>query len=279
MGFRRMPVLFSRDIFPTATDPLGYDPTGDFDRERLRNNLDSYLIPRGSYCWLDVEYEGLATDATGNKTVSWKPAQGAPHWYAPYEPGIAFWCRLLDFCKWVRPDVKFGPFGQLPHGPYRGVVNPDHRVRGWLDGLAAACRPIADRCDFLLPYFYDESTQPDPFNTLDARLEFIRLHLRRARYFFPHCEIFGMLWPEYYDLWRGRPDPDTPEHQHARLLSGYTWSRQVKTVLTQADGLMVWGGWGWGPAAPNFWKPGSEWVAATNDEFGPKRSHHGSPKS
>jgi hypothetical protein len=261
-GFARMPAIFSRHIFPPKENG-GHDPTGDFDRDQLRGHLDSHLIPVDAHVWLDVEYAGTPTDPTGSKVVYWQPPQGAPHFYAPWQAGIDFWCELLEFCRDVRPDCYFGIYGQLPHGPYQSVVGD--RWKDNLDALAVACRPIANRCDFLLPYLYDHSWWPKN-DTLESRIRYWRRHIARARYFFPYCEIFGMSWPEYINLWRARPNPDTVEAQNARLLTGFAWQTHLKTILSLCDGVMIWGGHGWTSYAPNYWKPDSEWWQATLGE-------------
>lgn len=265
MGFARMEPMFSGKIFPHTGPDGTIDLTGDFDRDQLRGHLDSLLIPEGSYVWLDVEYAGTETDPTGSKVVHWKPSQGAPEFFSPWQPGIDFWCDLLDFCRVVRPDCKFGPYGQVPHSRYASQLGD--KWRGALDNLAAACRPIAERCDFLLPYLYDQSVWPS-YNTLADRKEFWKRHIARAKYFFPDCELFGMTWPEYIDLWRARPTPDTVEAQNSRLMTGFAWQNQIETILDLCDGLMVWGGDGWTPDAPNYWKPDSEWVLATEEAVG-----------
>ncbi|GAF71680.1 unnamed protein product [marine sediment metagenome] len=256
-GSRRMPVLFSMDIFPRINMPPGYDATGPIDERKFRHKLshgdNDDTIPQGSEVWLDIESPEWA--------VFYHPPE-APNWYSAHQQGIDWRHGLLDIAEQERPDCTFGFYGQVPHVPFRGTLHPDPQVQQWREELAVACHPLARRV-FLLPYFYHNKRQ-DGCDTFEDRLRWIRSGLTDARRFFPESRLIGMTWMEWYDLWKVRPIPDTPEAQTARLLSGWQWWKINQAILDLADGVLWWGG---RPPGTNTWQPQAEWVDASGELF------------
>lgn len=252
-GVTYVPSLMHGWIF-ADDDPLG---NGDIDESKFRLHLCNYKrIPQDSWCWLNIE----------NKNHSvWKAVEGS-HDVEVQQEGIDFFHHVLDVAENERPDVTFGVFGQVPFSAYRFIANPqfvESRER-----LYTACRPLAERLGFLIPQFYDRAFWSASENTFEERLRWFEIVLKGACYHYPKSIVIPMLWMEYIDLWRQRPNPDTEEAQLARLLSGWTWFRFNQIVLDLADGVMWWGG-GTGDDNPgkNLWKPDSEWWSASKELF------------
>ena len=251
-GVTRIPALMHGHIF-ADDDPAG---NNDFDEAKFRYQLThGDRIPQDSWCWFNIE----------NPVHSvWKNVKGSDDVEVQQE-GIDFFHRVLDVAENERPDVTLGIFGQVPFSGYKFIAN--ERFVESRERLYTACRPLADRLGFLLPEFYDRQLWPGSMNTFGHRLQWLKTVLEGARYHYSGKTLIPMLWPEYIDLWRHRPDPDTEEAQIARQLSGLTWLRFNRIVLDLADGVMWWGGGSGSNSGKNLWKADSEWWDASKEMF------------
>ncbi len=242
IGFNRMPFVFQNNIL----DPSSHEFDEDTFRRSLTEGDNTGRIPLDSRVVIDLEYP------------AWNVYKHLPEdklWYQVNQPGIDLRFRILEVAKSARPDCEFGYYGQMPHLPYGGTLHASPRVQESRRHLAMACWSLAEQCDFLVAYFYDRKVTP-VYDTFADRLRWVRTGLAEAKQFFPPKPVLGMLWMEYYDLWRARPDPDTLEAYRARQLSGYTWQEYHRLILELADGILYWGGVPWNTIP---WDPTAEW--------------------
>ncbi len=249
-GVTRIPSLMHGKIF-RKDDPLG---NGPIDEDKFRRNLSNRTwIPQDSGLWLNIENSAHNVYRhTANKP-----------WVVPNQEGVDFFHHVLDVVRGERPDVRIGIFGQVPYSGYQFTLNDS--LQEARDALNVSSQPLAERLDFLLPFFYDQQTRPASIDTFEHRLKWIRRVLTDAQTSFPGTPVYGMPWCEYYDLWKKRPDPDTTEAQVARQLSGYTWHKYNELILELAEGVLWWGGDNSRNAGTTHWDPDAEWWQASRD--------------
>lgn len=228
-GSTRLPYLMHYRIFPDD-DQAG---NGPIDERKFRYHLTTGNdIPQDSRCWLNVE--------PANKSHEpWEVLEEFP-WARPQQEGIDFFHHILDVAQTERPDVKFAFFGRFPNAGYQWILNED--LQQAREELMVACGPLVRRLGFLLPYFYDHKVWPDGINSPGHRERWVRTTLDEASRFYPDVPIIGMPWCEYHDLFKLRPDPDTPEAQYARRLSGWAWWRVNQTIFDYTDTVLWYGG-------------------------------------
>lgn len=154
------------------------------------------------------------------------------HWHAVGSPEnkqrvIAKYKLVMNLIKKHNPTVKVGYYGMLPVRDYWRAIGErgEEQYNEWVrqnDEL----RSIADSVDVVFPSLYTLYDDPQKWELYAVN------NLKEAKKY--NKPIYPFLWPMYHD-------------GNSRLRGQYIptdfWRRQLETVQTYADGIVIWGGY------------------------------------
>lgn len=160
--------------------------------------------------------------------------------------------KYVTVMEWVHeamPGISAGIFGKTPIEDYdRSTLLPGSwRYRGWQaenDRVA----PIAQSVDVLFPSIY--TYYPDQ----QGWVKFATENMNEAKRYGKKSYVF--LWPQYSE------NNHLLAHQY---LPADFWKLQLTTMLKNADGVVIWGGWDSKKWAPSEWDESAPWWQATKD--------------
>lgn len=163
------------------------------------------------------------------------------------QSAVAKFLSVLSWVKAEAPAVPFGVYGTVPVPDYwRAIRDPTSvEYRSWQqdnDRLEG----ISDRVDALFPSVY--TFYPDRQGWVTYAIAQIAEAKRKAK----GKPVYAFLWPQYHEsnLLLGQRPLD-PEY----------WELQLNTVYQQADGVVIWGGWG--TNGPEPWNEEAPWWQVT----------------
>jgi hypothetical protein len=154
--------------------------------------------------------------------------------------------RFLSVVRLFRaaaPNVKIGYYGLVPIRDYWNAIKTpsDPAYVNWQKSNDLL-KPIADAVDFLLPSiytFYDDQA---------GWIKYATANIKEAKRLAGTKPVYPFVWMYYH------PSNKTLGGQ---LIPGDYWTKQLETVKTTADGVMLWGGW------QTPWDNNAAWWKAT----------------
>ena len=160
--------------------------------------------------------------------------------------------KYVTVMEWVHeamPGITTGVFGKTPIEDYgRSTMLPGSwRYRGW-QSENDRVSPIAQSVDVLFPSIY--TYYPDQ----QGWVKFATENIKEAKRYGKKSYVF--IWPQYSE------NNHLLAHQY--LPAGF-WKLQLETVLQNADGVVIWGGWDSKKWAPSEWDESAPWWQATKD--------------
>ncbi|MEQ1793394.1 MAG: hypothetical protein ABL970_04305 [Nitrospira sp.] len=166
---------------------------------------------------------------------------------ADVQSAVRRFSAILAWVKHEIPSVRIGLYGTVPLPDYWRAIRDPRSLdyRSWQqdnDRLEA----IVTQVDALFPSLY--TFYPDR----QGWVIYATAQIREARRKANGKPVYAFLWPQYHEsnlLLSHRPlDPEY-------------WELQLKTVSDQADGVVIWGGWG--DKGPESWDEEAPWWQAT----------------
>lgn len=159
--------------------------------------------------------------------------------------------KFLAVVSWMKdeaPNLQIGAYGTVPLPDYwRAIRGQTHKeYRAWqqdndrLDEMAA-------QLDALYPSLY--TFYPDRQGWVTYAVGQIREARRKAN----GKPVYAFLWPQYHDGGRGI--------QAQLPIESDFWELQLNTMLREADGIVIWGGWG--AHGPDPWNEDAPWWQVT----------------
>ena len=166
--------------------------------------------------------------------------------------------KYVTVMEWVHeamPGITAGIFGKTPIEDYdRSITLPSSGdYRGW-QAENDRVSPLAQSVDVLFPSIY--TYYPDQ----QGWVKFATENMREARRYGKKSYVF--LWPQY---------SESNPLLAPKYLPPDFWKLQLETVLQNADGVVIWGGWDakksdfleWDENAP-WWKITKEFMKSRN---------------
>lgn len=223
-GFRPITVIYEWPLFLNDQSPTAMPP-----EQRVRSIAKKFGESSESAV-LDIERWPLKGDPQTVKTsVS----------------------KLLTVLSWIKAEAQ-----NLKIGTYGTVPLPDYwrAIRGQGDKEYQAWQRDNDRLEELLPHM--DALYPSIYTFYPDRKGWVTYavaQIREARRKANGKPVYAFLWPQYHDQGQG---------VHAQLpIESDFWELQLNTMLTEADGIVIWGGWG--EHGPDPWNEEAPWWQAT----------------
>lgn len=146
-----------------------------------------------------------------------------------------------------------GFYGHLPIRNYWSAVRPrnSERYRMWQTRNSLVA-PLEEFVDMLFPSIYTF------YDDVDGWSRYARAQIAEARRL-SDKPVVPFIWPDYHSNGRRRGStiPQIP---------GPFWRHQLETIHDNADGVVIWGGWGIG--GRQEWDPSAPWWRETQDFMG-----------
>jgi hypothetical protein len=157
--------------------------------------------------------------------------------------------KYVTVMEWVHegmPGITAGIFGKTPIEDYnRSTLLGILRYRGW-QAENDRVIPLAQSVDVLFPSIY--TYYPDQ----QGWVKFATENMKEAKRYGKKSYVF--LWPQYSE--------SNPLLAH-QYLSPDFWKLQLGTVLQNADGIVIWGGWDGKKGDFLEWDDKAPWWEAT----------------
>ncbi len=158
--------------------------------------------------------------------------------------------RYLTVLSWIKaeaPNIKVGIYGTIPLRDYwRAIRGPGNKeYQAWQQDNDRLEEMVTE-LDALYPSLY--TFYPDR----QGWVKYAVAQLTEARRKANGKPVYAFLWPQYHD-----------SHSKLRLqsLEPDYWELQLNTVAQQADGIVIWGGWG--DNGPEPWNEEAPWWQVT----------------
>ena len=171
---------------------------------------------------------------------------------------INLYIEFINIFKKYNSETKVGYYGVLPIRDYwraskkKGVI----KHQEWVDENIKL-KQLADVVDAIFPSVYTFYQDKRGWE------DFASNQIEMARIIAPGKPVIPFVWPDYHD------SNKTFAH---RYIGDEYWRFQLDTILSHADGVVIWGGWdskNWRPATwdDNFrwWKVTKEFIKSKNN--------------
>jgi len=172
-------------------------PDGSLDLDSVRAQyLDR--LPNGAMAFLDRE------------GVDVEVFQWIDGGLVPNPKNIQAMVDLYDAMKAMRPDIQMAYYGVVPTS-YAHLQMDDtvsryspNNMPCWaaVETVDLASSIIAERVDYLMPYFYFGSVVSDKSLTYDRVRLWAGSLFQRCRRYWPTKRVVPLMWPNYYDRWK-----------------------------------------------------------------------------
>jgi hypothetical protein len=135
---------------------------------------------------------------------------------------------VIDTMKKARPDLKFGFYGVLPNRDYwTPIHNKVDEIREW-EHINQRLKRLAEHVDVICPSLYTFEANRDHWKTYALE------NIKRARAY--GKPVYPFLWPQYHEGGNVKPI--------RKFIELDFWKLQLSLVYQEADGVIVWGGYG-----------------------------------
>lgn len=134
--------------------------------------------------------------------------------------------RTAQIIRRARPGIKFGFYGIAPTCTYWPIARQDKEQLAQWKAVNRALRPLAELVDFVLPSLYTFYDDPAGWSRFAAAT------FDEARQY--GKPIYPFLWNEYFD---GNPTLG------GKQVNTAAWREELRFCRSQADGLVLWGGY------------------------------------
>ena len=160
--------------------------------------------------------------------------------------------KYVTVMGWVHeamPGITAGIFGKTPIEDYNSsaMLLGSGRYLGWQSENDRVI-PLAQSVDVLFPSIY--TYYPDQ----QGWVKFATAMMQEAKRYGKKSYVF--LWPQYSE--------NNPSLGLQYLPADY-WKLQLETVLQNADGVVIWGGWDSKTWAPSEWNESAPWWKITKE--------------
>lgn len=157
------------------------------------------------------------------------------------------WATLADVIRLFKqelPDRHIGFYGIVPPLAYWNVL--DDRPAGRSTEEEKEIETLARSVDATFPSLYVH------YDDLDGWIKYAKEVLRVARTY--GKPVYPFIWPQYHDGNKelGRTFVDTN-----------MWKAVLETVIAEADGAVLWGGWRDREGRRMRWDPDADWWRVT----------------
>ena len=142
------------------------------------------------------------------------------------------------------PGKRLGVYGVLPPVRYWEVMRSNERRFG--EREHAEIGQLAQEVDALFPSLYVH------YEDIEGWQRFARETIRRAQQY--RKAVFPFVWPQFHPGNKTRGLDFLPAHM---------WRVVVETVLNEAEGMVLWGGWRDKNEQRLKWDERAEWWAVT----------------
>ena len=94
------------------------------------------------------------------------------------------------------------------------------------------------------------------YDDVDGWVRVAKENIAEARRISHGKPVMPFLWPQYHDSAHALAFQPLPKD---------FWERQLATVHSDADGVVIWGGWDFKNHKVSEWDEGAEWWTATKE--------------
>lgn len=158
--------------------------------------------------------------------------------------------KFLHVLSWIRseaPGIHVGVYGTVPVYDYWRAASPPmspHYLEWQRDN--ARLEQLADHVDALYPSIY--TFYPDR----QAWIAYAKAQIAEARRLANGKPVYAFLWPQYHEANQALAH---------RFIEPDYWALQLTTMRQEADGIVIWGGWG--DKGPAEWDEAAPWWQVT----------------
>jgi hypothetical protein len=192
-GLRTMPIYY-QDALITGENP---------DYKKLDKVIAQIKAKKQTMVTLDVERWNAASDKERPKYM-----------------------RLMDYMRERVPKgTKLSLYGIMPKPRYGDYVAGGSKF-AYQQRENKKMRPLAAKCDWIMPMFHAYTTNRKDWATFAARM------ISEARTY--DKPVMPWLWMQYHDLAR-------PDSIRGQLIPGDFFRQQLDTAYRLADSLCLWG--------------------------------------
>lgn len=226
LGIQHITILYVSQFWPNWDKGISKD---ELPKKEIVLKLAREANKKGSLVAIDIEHWPLTGDDTEVKN------------------SINKFSKVI---RWFREEaigIRLGLFGVMPIADYHRSRKPqesnDHKK--WKKENERL-RPLAELVDVVFPHTY--TFFPKQAEWQQFAIQNVQEALRYGK------PVYLFLWPQYSETNR--------ELRH-KYVSADFWKMQLETAHQNADGIVIWGGWGDGK--PATWDEDASWWQVTKE--------------
>ena len=139
--------------------------------------------------------------------------------------------QILEWFREEKPGIKIGYYSVLPERNYVAAVlgASSAKYQAWQErNRTAPALRLAQHVDYIFPSlytFYDDQS---------GWVTYARANISEARAY--GKPVYAFIWPQYHTGAK-------PESLRGTTISAAFWQKQMLTAGTNADGVVLWGGY------------------------------------
>jgi hypothetical protein len=137
---------------------------------------------------------------------------------------------LIQIMQWFReeiPGVKLGFYAMLPERQYWAPVQGGQKLADWQARNRSAPRlRLAQHVDYIFPSLYTF------YEDQAGWVTYARANIAEARVY--GKPVYAFIWPQYHQ---------SNANVGGQLIPAAYWQKQLLTAGTNADGVVLWGGY------------------------------------